>query len=155
MRKSKTLYVFIIIISAFALLLSLYLTFAHYSTSQPLCFSIFGFNAECDAVNQGSYSEMLGIPTAFFGVIGFLLIFLLSLIKLCDYDVQNQWVKDELGGYAHTVMFVLCFIGLLFSVYLIYLQGFVLEAGCSLCRLAVLSMILLFLLSIGNLFVDI
>ena len=154
MRKSKALYVLVLIISAFALLASLYLTYAHYTTADPLCFSIFGLNAECNAVNQGEYSEILGIPIAAIGVLGFLLMFLLSLIKLCDYDVKNKWVQEELGGYAHTVLFLMCFVGLLFAGYLTYLQAFVIEAGCSLCRLVVLLMILLFLLSVGNLFVD-
>lgn len=155
MRKSKTLYVFVLFISALAVLLSLYLTFAHYTTADPLCFSLFGIGQDCDAVNQGAYSEIFGIPVASIGLLGFLLIFLLSLVKLCDYDVVNEWMKEELAGYAHTVLFFLCFIGVVFAGYFTYVEAYVINTFCSLCLLTALLMLILFLISVVNLFVDI
>ena len=91
-----------------------YLTWVHYDEAALVCVAGGG----CETVQQSSYAELAGIPVALFGLFGYVAIFALVL-----WDTPNA----RLGAAALAV------VGLAFSVYLIVLQLFVIDAVCVWC----------------------
>ncbi len=83
----------------------------------------------CDLVNKGIYSEILGFPVAGIGVAGFLIMGLTAFLQRKDDDPLLA-----------KVLFFTALGGLAFSLYLTYLEAFVIHAWCLLC-LASLSAI--------------
>jgi uncharacterized membrane protein len=79
----------------------------------------------CETVQASRYAEFLGIPVALFGVIGYAVLFGLSLA-----DVQAA----ARGGPARdTVLAVLSSLGFAFTLYLTAVELFVIHAICRWC----------------------
>ncbi|WKZ28819.1 MAG: vitamin K epoxide reductase family protein [Patescibacteria group bacterium] len=76
----------------------------------------------CDLVNKGPYGEIYGFPVAAIGLIGYLMILIVS--------VQFLRTKDPVLGKA--MLFLLAG-GLAFSLYLTALEAFVIYAWCLIC----------------------
>jgi uncharacterized membrane protein len=91
-----------------------YLTWVHYDEAALVCVAGGG----CETVQQSSYAELAGIPVALLGLLGYAAIFALVL-----WDAPSA----RLGAAS------LAFVGLAFSVYLIVLQLFVIDAVCVWC----------------------
>jgi uncharacterized membrane protein len=91
-----------------------YLTWAHYADSSVLCVAGGG----CETVQESEYAEIAGIPVAVLGLGAYATI--LALVA---------W--DSVG--ARLAAASLAFLGLLFSLYLLALQLFVIEAVCIWC----------------------
>jgi uncharacterized membrane protein len=91
-----------------------YLTWVHYDEAALVCVAGGG----CETVQQSSYAELAGVPVALLGLLGYAAIFALVL-----WDTPNA----RLGAAAFAV------VGLAFSVYLIVLQLFVIDAVCVWC----------------------
>lgn len=91
-----------------------YLTWVHYDESALVCVAGGG----CATVQQSAYAEIAGIPVAALGLIAYSSVFGLVL-----WDAPNA----RLG--AATIAFV----GLAFSLYLLVLQLFVIDALCTWC----------------------
>ncbi len=91
-----------------------YLTWAHYADSSVLCLAGGG----CETVQESEYAEVAGVPVAVLGLGTYATI--LALVA---------W--DSVG--ARLAAASLAFVGLLFSMYLLVLQLFVIEAVCVWC----------------------
>jgi uncharacterized membrane protein len=91
-----------------------YLTWAHYADSSVLCVAGGG----CETVQESEYAEIAGIPMAVLGLGAYATI--LALVA---------W--DSVG--ARLAAASLAFLGLLFSLYLLALQLFVIDAVCIWC----------------------
>jgi uncharacterized membrane protein len=91
-----------------------YLTWVHYDEAALVCVAGGG----CETVQQSSYAELAGIPVALLGLLGYAAIFAFAL-----WDTPNA----RLGAAALAV------VGLAFSLYLIVLQLFVIDAVCVWC----------------------
>jgi uncharacterized membrane protein len=91
-----------------------YLTWAHFADSTVLCVAGGG----CETVQESEYAEIAGIPVAVLGLGAYATILALVL-----------W--DSVG--ARLAAAALAFLGLLFSLYLLVLQLFVIEAICIWC----------------------
>ena len=94
--------------------ISSYLTWVHFSDSSLLCISGGG----CETVQESSYSELAGVPVAALGLVGYAL-----LLGLLAWDTPD----------ARLVAATLAFVGLAFSVYLLTVQAFVIDAFCVWC----------------------
>ncbi len=79
-----------IVVAVIGLGWATYLTYVHYSGANPVC-SLKG--DPCAAVQKSRYSELLGVPVALIGAIGYLLI--LGSLLLAD---------DERTRFATTVL---------------------------------------------------
>ncbi len=79
----------------------------------------------CETVQTSRYAELLGIPVAFYGVLGYAGLLLTSLAGLRPVLLGRRRVTSLLAGLATG--------GLLFTVYLTYLELFVLHAICRWC----------------------
>jgi uncharacterized membrane protein len=91
-----------------------YLTWAHFADSQVICVAGGG----CETVQKSSYSEIAGVPVALLGVISYT-----TILALVLWDSPSA----RLGAAA------LAFVGLLFGIYLLALQLFVIDAICVWC----------------------
>jgi uncharacterized membrane protein len=79
----------------------------------------------CERVQTSSYSVILGLPVALIGVLGYLALLVVSVA-----GIQPRWSGDP----APTQLLVaLSGAGVLFTIYLSYIEGFVLNAWCRWC----------------------
>ncbi len=91
----------------------------------------------CQEVLISSYSTLFGVPVALFGVAYYLFIL---------FSALAYWQTNK-NLFANILTFVPSF-GFLFSLYLIYLQVFIIHSICVYCMLSALSSTLLFILSL-------
>jgi uncharacterized membrane protein len=107
------------------LAIAIYLTIVHYDHSSPVCV---GGGGGCEKVQTSDYAELAGVPVALLGAIGYALI-ALSLL-----------VPGENGRFAGALLGL---VGLGFSLYLTYLELFVIDAICQWCVASAVVMTLL------------
>lgn len=90
----------------------------------------------CEVVQMSRFAYLLGIPVAFFGVVGFLALLIVSLVGLRPAFVGKPGptrLLVALGGG-----------GAAFCLYLTYLEAFVLKAWCRWCILIAVLVISIF-----------
>lgn len=109
----------IAVIACAGIVVSSFSLYHHFGTSKT-SFCSFGESFNCDLVNRSRYSTILGLPVAFVGLCGYLLILALSTL----YRDKQE---------TPAILTILCACGLAFSVYLTYIEKFVLMAWCILC----------------------
>lgn len=107
---------------------TVYLTWEHYVNIVPPCpvHSILGSFIDCGKVLHSSYANLFGIPLSLLGLLYF--IFLLVIFK-------TKYFK-----------YIIIF-GLLFSLYLFFIQISVLHAICLYCTLSGMINLLLFMVT--------
>jgi uncharacterized membrane protein/glutaredoxin len=116
-RNTKASGVIIPALSVLGIGLSIYLTYLYYTKAQAtFCLADSG----CDTVRESSYSTILGIPVAAFGFIGYLFIFIVSLISI---KYRTRWLLLYFASLA----------GFAFSAYLTYIELFIIKAICPYC----------------------
>ena len=93
---------------------------------------------DCDVVNKGSYSTIVGIPVSIIGVIGYAFIALGAFLK---------WRRPDDRSLNHFLLLATIG-GFLFSLYLSGLEAFVLDAWCLVCLTSQVNIILLMILSV-------
>lgn len=91
-----------------------YLTWVHYDEAALVCVAGGG----CETVQQSRYAELASVPVALLGLVSYTVVLVLVL-----------W--DTAG--ARLAAAALAFVGLAFSVYLLALQLFVIDAVCVWC----------------------
>ena len=130
-KNKNTPGVIVLVLSALGIALSLYLTYLYYSKAMA-AFCTAG--SGCDTVRESSYSAILGVPVALLGVIGYSLVFALSLTS----KGRDRWLLLYLTSLA----------GFVFSVYLTYIEIFVIHAICFYCVISavIITAILVILL---------
>lgn len=90
-----------------------YLTWTNVTNTSPVCAT-----GGCEIVQQSSYSDVAGVPVAALGLVGYAAILALVLLDTPTLRV----VAAALSGVA-----------LVFSLYLLALQLFVIDAICTWC----------------------
>ena len=132
----------IIGLSIYAVLLSSYLTYLHYS-KEPSSFCDISPGLSCDIVNKSKYSELFGIPVAIMGGITFIIIIILSWLALKNKKVKVLG-KNYKQKHLLNLILLLLIVSILFALYLVYIELFVLYSICILC--VNLDLIILFAL---------
>src|SRR2546428_4771054 len=79
----------------------------------------------CEQVQTSRYAELLGIPVAFYGVVGYAVLLAVALLGLRPRFLAERRVTLALA--------LLSSAGLLFTLYLTYLELFVIHALCRWC----------------------
>ena len=122
------------LLAAFVALIGLvdaiYLTYKHYTGGTVPCSIVEG----CEQVLTSSYAEIAGVPLAIFGAAAYLAAF--SLAMLAAFGNRSTW---NLFGVQVTLMAI-------FSGWLIYLQGYVIEAFCQFCLISAATTFTLFII---------
>ncbi len=133
-RKPLTL-----VLSLFGLFDSLYLLYTYTSPSRPMVC----IGTGCDAVRASAYSNLWGVPMPVFGVLGYTL--------LAIVVITESLFSAPLARLARYAFLGMTGFGFLFSLYLEYLQAFVIHAYCAWCVTSCVVMTALFALAIVNL----
>lgn len=115
---------------------SIYLTIHHLSGEQVPC-SVTG---GCETVLTSYYAEIAGIPLAAFGAAAYFLAF--SLAILAGFGNRKLWF---LFGVQVSLMAI-------FSLWLFYLQAFVIKAFCQFCLLSATICLTLFVIALTSKF---
>jgi uncharacterized membrane protein len=103
-----------------------YIAIADAGDGAPVCLAGGG---GCKAVAQSSYSELLGIDVAVLGIAGYVLLLGCAFLR---------------GDGARIAGFGLALAGFGFSIYLTYLELFVIDAICQWCVASAVLMTVLF-----------
>ncbi|MBI4080573.1 MAG: quinone-dependent dihydroorotate dehydrogenase [Candidatus Levybacteria bacterium] len=113
-----------------------FLTYEHYRNAIPPCITGSVFFTDCGTVLKSSYATIFGIPIS---LIGFFHYSLLTAVSVIAYVSKNQRAK--------LMVVILTGIGFLTSLYLVFLQLFIIQALCLFCMLSALVSLLLFILA--------
>jgi uncharacterized membrane protein len=79
----------------------------------------------CDTVQASPYADFLGLPVALYGVVGYAVLFVVSLLAVQQRDATRRR--------PDTLLAVLASLGFLFTLYLTALELFVIHAICRYC----------------------
>jgi uncharacterized membrane protein len=143
MKIDPKLKLILIISSAIGAVDSLYLTWIKLSHNEKICLPGIG---NCETVNTSRYAEVFGIPTALLGLLAYLIILAFLLVE--NRQVLNLQVKKEISIMA---VFGLALFGLLYSVYLTYIEIAVIHAICPFCVVSAVAMLTIFIFSLTRL----
>jgi uncharacterized membrane protein len=105
---------------------AVYIAIAHSDGGSPVCL---GGGQGCETIAKSSYSHLLGVDIAILGAIGYLLLLGAALLR---------------GDGARMGGFAIALVGFGYSVFLTYLELFVIDAICQWCVLSAVLMTVLF-----------
>ncbi|NIN71523.1 MAG: hypothetical protein GTO46_06250 [Gemmatimonadetes bacterium] len=124
------------LIAAIGIGVAAYLTYIESSGATAVC----GPVGDCNTVNQSEYAILFGvIPIAALGLVGYVAVILGWSVARLGSGRAADWAK--------LALLVLCVIGTLFSVYLTFLEPFVIGATCAWCLTSAVAITVLMLLS--------
>ena len=127
------------VLSVIGLGVSIYLTYIEFTQTRAIC----GPVGDCNAVQNSPYAKLFGVvPIGLVGMIGYIAI-------LSSWYWQG-FRKDAFSRIAGPVMFGMSVFGTLFSIYLTYLELYVIHAVCLWCLSSAAIMAALMLLSLPN-----
>lgn len=129
-----------LILIAAGIVIATYLTYVKLFGIKPYCAGV----GNCEAVQTSPYAELFGVPVAIWGLLGYLALLALFLVK--RYDWRN------LGWVARQAFFLVTLVGVLYSAYLTYLELFVINEICPWCVASAVVMTALFVLAIVDAF---
>ena len=113
-----------------------YLTYVEYNQVEAVC----GPVGNCNAVQQSSFATIFGVlPVGVVGLLGYLGIILVWLLGLLDLAGLKNTFAIILWGFT--------LLGTLYSIYLTFLEPFVIGATCIWCLSSAVIMTLLFLVA--------
>ncbi len=114
-----------------------YLTYVETQSVAAVC----GPVGDCNSVQTSSYARLFGFfPVGLLGAIGYIAILVAWL--------WGYFRSDRLADYAPLAIHGMALFGVLFSIYLTYLEPFVIHAVCIWCLSSAVIVTLLMLLSL-------
>src|SRR5215212_5087926 len=116
----KKFYVAAALLSLFGLADALYLTIEHITGQSVRCTIISG----CSEVLSSRYAVVAGIPLATIGAAAYFTVFSLAILAIFGYVIAGKLLLPFIGA-----MFLV-------SLWLIYLQAFVIREFCQYCLLS-------------------
>ena len=121
----------ILILSVLGIAVSLYLIYVKLTSSTVIC----GIG-DCGAVQNSKYSQLFGIPVAAFGVLYYFVMFALTYV-----------LEQKPNKTLTTVKYLWVLWGVGFSVYLTYLELYVIHAICMWCVISLVVVLLIAVVS--------
>ncbi|MGE5123207.1 MAG: vitamin K epoxide reductase family protein, partial [Acidobacteriaceae bacterium] len=118
---------------------SIYLTYVEFTHTRALC----GPVGDCNAVQSSPYAKLFGIlPIGLLGALGYSAILVTWLWR--------RFRTDALARSGGPIMYAMALFGLLFSIYLTYLELFVIRAVCLWCLTSAVIITALMLLNLPH-----
>jgi len=109
------------VLSVLGLVVAGYLSYIEVTDTRAIC----GPVGDCNTVQQSPYATLFGfLPVGILGLLGYVAILGLWMVQF--------WV-DSLKGISRLGLWIFSLIGLLFSIYLTFLEPFVIGATCAWC----------------------
>jgi uncharacterized membrane protein/thiol-disulfide isomerase/thioredoxin len=126
------------VLSVLGIGVAIYLTFIETTHQQAICGPI----GNCNTVQQSPYAHLFGfLPVGLLGVIGYAAILLAWLAQKLS--------SQQIHHFAVVGIWVMSWFGVLFSIYLTFLEAFVIGSTCVWCISSALLMTLLLWASTG------
>lgn len=119
-RTIRVLHIAIALLSLCGLADALYLTVQHITGQSVRCTLVSG----CSEVLSSSYAVVAGYPLAAVGAFAYFSVFSLAVLALFDYPIVGRLLLP--------LVLAMCVV----SLWLIYLQAFVIHAFCQFCLLS-------------------
>jgi uncharacterized membrane protein len=113
------------------LLVAGYLTYIEMGDNEAVC----GAVGDCNQVQESRYADLFGIPIGVLGVVGYIGLLIAWLVT---YELTGNAAR-----WGHIAILVLSLFGAVFSIYLTFLEPFVIGASCAWCLTSALTMHLL------------
>ncbi len=127
------------VLALFGFLVAAYLSFVELTKTEAFC----GPVGDCNSVQQSKYATLFGtIPIGIFGMFGYSLILITWLV--------NEFGPKSIRPYSKFVTWIMAFFGILFSIYLTFVEPFIIGATCMWCITSAIIMSLLLLASTGG-----
>ncbi|MFP4320979.1 MAG: vitamin K epoxide reductase family protein [Anaerolineales bacterium] len=118
-------------LSVAGLVVASYLLYVESGEAEAVC----GAVGNCNAVQASEYAELFGVlPVGGLGVIGYI-----GILGAWGVAQRSQKYRD----YAQAALLVMLFFGAAFSIYLTFLEPFVIGATCAWCLTSAMVMLLL------------
>lgn len=124
-----TLFLFIAILSLAGMVDSAIALQRHYAKSDTN-FCDFSKKFSCDIVNRSQYSTIAGIPVAGIGVAGYAALFVLATFLKSRRETPSRLLAASVAG-------------LVFALYLTYVEAYELTTWCILCVASLLLILLI------------
>jgi uncharacterized membrane protein len=129
----------ILLIAGLGIIVAGYLTYVETSGATAVCGPI----GDCNAVQQSRYATLFGVlPVGLLGLIGYAAIIVAWLVWAA--------VSGPASDYAVLTMTAIALVGTLFSIYLTFLEPFVIGATCAWCIASSIAITLLLWLAAGS-----
>ena len=120
----------IMVLSVLGLVDSLYLTYLHHLVSEGGgCPTQNLPGLDCGEVLASEQAELLGFPVAWFGVLGFIVLFSLALDRYLNMDLERT-------RYNVLLLPLVGLSGSAFGTYLTYAEAFIIHQWCPFCLIA-------------------
>jgi uncharacterized membrane protein len=119
-KRRNQLFIVIGVLSLCGLADAIYLTIEHITGQSVRCTIVAG----CSEVLSSSYAVVGGYPLASIGALAYFTVFSLAILSLFGYRIASQ------------LLILLVLAMCLVSLWLIYLQAFVIHAFCQFCLLS-------------------
>ncbi len=132
-RGARRLFFGMLAVAALGFIDAGYLTVEHFLNRVPPCSLVSG----CEKVTTSQYAVIYGVPMALMGALYYLAIILALVLYL---DMRSDWIVKWTARFSA--------VGFLFSLWLVYLQLFVIKAICQYCMLSALSSTGLFVIGL-------
>src|SRR6476661_10972310 len=116
-KRRNLLFIVIAVLSLCGLADAIYLTIEHITGQSVRCTIVAG----CSEVLSSSYAVVGGYPLASIGALAYFTVFSLAILALFGYRIAGKLLLP--------LVVVMCLV----SVWLIYLQAFVIHAFCQFC----------------------
>ena len=129
----------LLVLSVLGTGISGYLVYAHFFKINPVCLP----SAPCEVVLTTRYADMWGVPLSLLGMLMYL-----GLVMLCLWQLQK---RNERKGLIAAGVYTLALSGTLFSLYLLYLEAFVIHGYCTWCMASGIVILSMLILSVVNL----
>jgi uncharacterized membrane protein len=116
-----------------------YLAYVETAQVDAMC----GPVGDCNIVQQSEYTRLFSVlPIGVLGLIGYVAIFIAWLM--------GRYADGQLAGLATISVFAMTAFGTIFSIYLTFLEPFVIGATCAWCLTSAIIMTLLMLLAVSR-----
>jgi len=119
-------------VACLGLVVAGYLAYVEVGENEAVC----GAVGDCQTVQQSEYAKLFGlIPIGVFGIFGYVLILVVWGVR----RYASGWIADG----ADAALLGMGLFGVLFSLYLTFLEPFVIGATCAWCLTSAMMMILI------------
>lgn len=115
-----------------------YLAYVETQAVEAMC----GLIGDCNAVQSSPYATLFGVlPVGVLGAVGYV-----AILAAWSWERTGS---GRLARYSPLAVFGMSFVGVLFSIYLTYLEPFVIKAVCAWCLTSAVIITLIMLLSLN------